>query len=107
MYFAELWAEDPSGPATQGRTFENSRGSRPANPTELARIIDRLNNAAEKIERRGGEVIFVALPACGGRADFEEELFPRAKYWDRFVASTSHRTIYAGDVPSYLEAELL
>ena len=68
-------------------------------------MIERLISAADLIGQRGGEVIFVALPVCGERARIEEERYPRADYWDRFVASSSHRTIHVDDEPSLTEPE--
>jgi hypothetical protein len=105
MHFAEVWdkmraARKAGGDRRTDRGFA-STGGRPANPEELARRIERLNGAARAIEERGGEVIFVSLPACGERARIEEQRYPRAEYWDRLVASTPFRTVNVADVPTF------
>jgi len=75
------------------------RFGRPANPAELDAFIDRMERSAEAIRRHGGDIVFVLLPARGGRKRAEDERFPRTVYWDHFAHRIDARTIHADDYP--------
>jgi hypothetical protein len=53
-----------------------------------------------RIRGRGGDVVFVHLPISGGLAAGFDEHYPRARYWDRFAASTAGHAIHFRDVPA-------
>jgi len=65
----------------------------------VAAIIERLEAAAQRIRTRGGDVVFLTMPACGPRLAIEEDRYPRAAYWDRLAEGVSFRTLNAADEP--------
>lgn len=52
------------------------------------------------IRARGGEVVFVRMPMSGALERASERSFPRDRYWDRFAAATSARTVHYLDHPA-------
>lgn len=52
------------------------------------------------IQDRGGQVVFVQYPATGELLHYDEQVFPRAQYWDAFAAQTSAVCIHFQDEPS-------
>lgn len=63
-------------------------------------MFERVERATRAILDRGGRVVFVHFPHCGGRRMREERIFPRAAFWDRFADRTSGETLHFADVPS-------
>lgn len=59
---------------------------------ELARQVAR-------IEARGGAVVFVRFPTSPERWREEEQLWPRAEFWDRLEAETGAATVHFRDLP--------
>ena len=57
----------------------------------------RLEPAIEKLEARGGKVVFVRWPTSGEHWQLDREYFPREKFWDRLAESTSALTIHFQD----------
>lgn len=53
-----------------------------------------------RIRARGGQVVFIALPRSGMVRRIEDVRFPRAIYWDRFVAGIGGTAIYFADEPA-------
>ena len=64
----------------------------------LARAL-ALAAAAERIEARGGAVLILKLPVDAERAAFDERWYPRAQYWDAFVAASPVKVIDGSDEP--------
>ena len=65
---------------------------------------DNLTKIAEwarSIEQRGGRVIFLRMIVTGKVRDIENQLYPRAKYWDVFVRSQTSPSIDVADIPSF------
>lgn len=62
------------------------------NTKELARHVD-------KIQARGGRVIFLRMPTSGKVWQEEQEQYPKSRYWDYFVANTRAKTIHFIDYP--------
>ena len=52
----------------------------------------------EKIQSRGGKVVFVRFPTSGMHWDMDDMLYPRAQYWDHIYALTGAQTIHFQDV---------
>jgi hypothetical protein len=75
----------------------------PSVPTdeELGQIFERLFSAIRRIESRGGRVVLVYLPGCGGRRAMEERFFPKQRFWDPIVARSPSRAIDLDDLPGY------
>jgi len=71
----------------------------PASRADLDELMNRFAAAARAIQRRGGRVVFLAMPTSGRVADGEERAFPRKEFWDRLAASTSPESIHFRDHP--------
>ncbi len=54
----------------------------------------------ERIQQRGGSVIFYSSPISGLRRQVEEDTYPRAQFWDQLAATTGAPTLHADDVPA-------
>lgn len=59
----------------------------------------------ERIQSRGGKVIFVAYPLSGDIWELNEKAFPRKDFWNSFALKTSAQTIHFKDYPE-LQFEL-
>lgn len=57
----------------------------------------RFEALADKIEERGGRVIFVRLPVSGVIWDELEKKYPKKLYWDEFARRTRFATIHFND----------
>lgn len=53
----------------------------------------------EKINARGGKVVFYREPVSGEHIELDEANFPRAKYWDKLVAIMPAKMIDFRDYP--------
>ena len=53
----------------------------------------------EKINARGGKVVFYREPVSGEHIELDEAYFPRAKYWDRLAAIMPAKMIDFRDYP--------
>lgn len=62
--------------------------------------LEYLESLVRMIRDRGGQVIFVVMPASGMVRDIERRRFPRSQFWDRLVAQTSARTVHFEDFPA-------
>jgi len=58
---------------------------------------------AEKIEARGGSVVFLRMPTSGEHWSLDESTYPRKLYWDRFAEKAGLRAIHFQDVPGVSE----
>lgn len=83
------------------RNEERLRGRRlwKKGPAAWLRHAMLLEPYVQAIRARGGEVVFVRMPMTGLLERASDKSFPRAKYWDRFAAATSARTIHYLDHP--------
>lgn len=55
---------------------------------------------AQRIEARGGHVIFVVLPTSGLITTMEDRRYPKQSFWEKFAAVTRSTTIDFEDVPA-------
>ena len=55
--------------------------------------------AVEKIQSRGGKIVFVRLPHSGGLKELEDRDTPRGKTWDPLLKTTGAPGIYYSDLP--------
>jgi hypothetical protein len=60
----------------------------------------------ERIQERGGRVVFARFPTSGKHRDLDEQYYPRREYWDQFAAKTPALTIHFDDVPTLSRFEL-
>ncbi|MFZ4790949.1 MAG: hypothetical protein ACOYMW_08670 [Candidatus Competibacteraceae bacterium] len=62
--------------------------------------LEYLESLVQAIQRRGGQVVFVVMPASGMVREIEQRQFPRSRFWDRWTALTSTHTVHFEDVPA-------
>lgn len=86
--------------ARTGRQRQIVGAAEPLAGEEFAARVNTIETMVRKIRQRGGRVVFLRLPSCGEILKLEEKTWPREKYWDRFAAATSARTIHFADYPS-------
>ena len=72
----------------------------PAVGTEIEETLQRIERAVSKIRSRGGNVVLVHFPHDGKIRDLENELYPRATYWDALVARVDAPAIHFADEPA-------
>lgn len=65
----------------------------------------QLEPAVERIQRRGGQVVFVRFPSTGEAYRLSELYFPKESFWDPFAAGTRAIAIHFRDVPSLSDFE--
>jgi hypothetical protein len=65
----------------------------------LSGIFSDTRAAVEKIQARGGKVIFIRMPSTGDVWELEKQAFPRALYWDRLLKETGAPGIHFEDYP--------
>jgi hypothetical protein len=70
---------------------------RPAVGAEIEETLQRIDNAVSMIRSRGGSVVLVHLPHDGKIRDLENELYPRATYWDALVARVDAPAVHFAD----------
>ena len=100
--FIDYERGNPEGYKQQlARHVENHGGHLPRIPfEEWWPQVEMANTWVRAIQARGGDVIFYASPTSGQRRLVEEDWFPRAIYWDKMVAATTAKTLFALDVPA-------
>ena len=64
------------------------------------RALRRIDAMVKAIQSRGGRVIFVVLPTSGLVTAADNARYPRTRFWNRFVASTTAGTLHFEDLPS-------
>ena len=77
----------------------------PATGKKLDSVIQLIKTNVDKIQRRGGEVLFVRTPSSGKVWQYESRDFPRAVYWEKLIAATGCKSIYYKDYPSIAQFE--
>jgi len=79
-------------------SFEHLQSVPPDRPTFQADL-GRLAGAVDRLQKRGGTVVLVYMPGCGGRKVLEERRYPKAIYWGEVVAQVPAITIDFEDYP--------
>jgi len=69
---------------------ENHAGDYPAK-------LDHVNDLVDRIQQRGGKVIFVRMPTDKLIWKFDNKSYPRDEFWDIFASNTSAATIHFRD----------
>ena len=85
--------------------FEKMNPDSPITGKKLDSIIQLIKTEVDKIQKRGGEVIFVRTPSSGQVWEYEQKNYPRAVYWDKLLAATGCKGIYYKDYPAIAEFE--
>jgi hypothetical protein len=65
--------------------------------------IERMKRLVDRIQSRGGKVVFLRQPSSGEVRALEDKYFPRAKYWDVFANSVGAESIHCDDLPGMAE----
>jgi hypothetical protein len=78
------------------------RASKPPSDGELHELFTEIQGWVGKIRARGGDVVFVRIVSSGTVFDTEQELWPRERFWDLFVASFDAHAIYFADEPTLI-----
>ncbi len=79
------------------RDRQISREFEPLSPEAFKRRIVSINADVEKIQARGGRVVFIRMPSSGEIRAIESKTWPREIYWDVFAANSSAMTIHFED----------
>jgi len=59
--------------------------------------IQRVRTSVDRIQSRGGQVIFVVLPKSGYVKAIDDRLYPRERFWDLFVADVLAPVLHFSD----------
>lgn len=62
----------------------------PITLTQLVERIHQVNQWVQKIQKRGGRVIFIHYPVAPEIYAIEEQFYPKAKYWDGILRENLH-----------------
>lgn len=60
--------------------------------------VEEIENWVEKIQKRGGKVVFIYFPVSDEHWELDEDYFPKMIYWDTFASVTKAETIHFKDV---------
>ncbi len=77
--------------------FEKMDPEPPATGKRLDSVIQLIKTDVDKIQKRGGEVLFVRTPSSGQVWIDEQKFYPRAVYWDKIISSYRCKGIYYKD----------
>jgi hypothetical protein len=87
------------------REKEFQEKAAPLSDERFMEKVARIDQMVQKIENRGGRVIFIRMPSTGVVRRIEEQTWPREKYWDVLVANTQANAIHFEDYPSLSKFE--
>lgn len=62
--------------------------------------LERTHDAVDKIQNRGGRVIFIRCPSSGKLREMEAQFSPRPMFWEQILARTDAPGIHFEDHPS-------
>ncbi len=85
--------------------FEKMNPDPPITGKKLDSVIQLIKTDVDKIQKRGGEVLFVRTPSSGQVWADEQKFYPRAVYWDKLLAATGCKGIYYKDYPAIADFE--
>lgn len=87
-----LWIDMPRGPPPSPANRARGEGMR-------HQTLWRARAAVDRIRARGGQVIFLHLPASGELRELERRMSPRERTWDALLAVTGAPGIHVDDHP--------
>jgi hypothetical protein len=79
---------------------------RPSQPREWLEGVKQIESFVQRIQARGGRVVFIRLPTAGRQWTLDHENYPKSDYWDALAEMTDARTIHFLDVPGMKNVEL-
>jgi hypothetical protein len=65
-----------------------------------------IERAVERIQQRGGTVVFLRMPTADEHWALDQANYPRERYWDRLGAVTGAQTLHFADWPALANLEL-
>lgn len=68
-------------------------------PEQWRADVEQIQQWVAAIQARGGQVVFISLPASGSTRRWEEETWPRWRYWDVLAEYTTAITVHQDDYP--------
>jgi hypothetical protein len=71
----------------------------PLTDEDFAQGLAELKDLVSKIQERGGKVALVRFPTTDELWDLQEELFPRARFWDSLARECDCVTVHFQDLP--------
>lgn len=71
----------------------------PISGDPLDSLLQTVKVATDKIQARGGKVMFVRTPSSGALLEAEKMGFPKERYWDQLLAVTGCQGIHYQDYP--------
>ncbi|HMO61962.1 MAG TPA: hypothetical protein PKC39_06925 [Ferruginibacter sp.] len=79
--------------------FDMLKNIPPLSTHDLDSVFASIKNNVDKIQARGGKIVFVRTPSNGPFWMGEQMVFPREKFWDRLLATTRCAGIHFTDYP--------
>ena len=79
--------------------FASMNKKPPINGAPLDSMLQTVKTATDKIQSRGGKVLFVRTPSSGPFEEGEGKAFPRDQYWEKILAVTGCPGIHYQDFP--------
>lgn len=80
--------------------------STPITPADWLHEAMKTEPLVQKIQSRGGRVIFIRMPTSEEYLEIEYRQYPKTKYWDRFEAVTSAETIHFENIAALKNFDL-
>jgi len=78
----------------------------PPSPQRWLADLERVSQAVDRIQARGGRVVFLRMPTADSHWKLDRENYPRDQYWDRLAKVTGALTLHFTDYPELTELEL-
>lgn len=89
--------------AREKRMRQQVLSTTPLTSAAFKERIGLMNGWVEKIQQRGGQVIFLRMPSSGVIREIEAVTWPRHRYWDLFAAQMGGGAVHFEDYPSLAE----
>jgi hypothetical protein len=99
-YMADIFLQNKNDIATQTNIWKMLLMSDPTPAVDgevLAKIFNDIKTATDNIKKRGGKVIFVRTPSSGPLLVYENEKYPRKKYWEGMLRHTQNEGLHFAD----------
>jgi hypothetical protein len=61
--------------------------------------VERVEGWLDRIQSRGGRVVFVRLPSQGELWDLHSRRYPRERYWDLWAGKSDAAFVHFKDIP--------
>ena len=99
----KMWMRMVTDPALQNKVQQGwlplFKMAPPFGGPGLDALLGNIKADLDKIEARGGRVIFVRCPSTGELREIEKSMWPRVDFWNRLLTQTGVPGIYFEDYP--------